>query len=236
MDPAPYFVGLPADRCQCVHWGVVTDGQITFRWPDHEETYVAGDAYFAPPGHLPLITAGTAIVEFSPTTDLDATMAVVQGNLAAAARHDDPAATDTSVAVAGLISFLETGVLPEGLFAPDVFADLSLSHWRVQTDTAVASSRSGSPATRSAARCRWSGSSRPGTGSRSSSRTVGPRGPAVVCREMIRADVVADAIVEMSIYCTGAGTRPSSTSTAGRAADPSVTGNRPVPRPRPNPR
>jgi hypothetical protein len=83
-DPAPYFVGLPADRCQCPHWGVVTDGQLTFRWPDREETYVAGDAYYAPPGHLPLVTAGTSIMEFSPTADLQATMAVVEQNLLAA--------------------------------------------------------------------------------------------------------------------------------------------------------
>ena len=77
VDPAPYFAGLPDDRCQCAHWGVVTAGQLTFRWPDHDETYVAGDAYYAPPGHLPLVTAGTTIVEFSPTADLEATMAVV---------------------------------------------------------------------------------------------------------------------------------------------------------------
>jgi hypothetical protein len=84
-DPAPYFVGLPDDRCQCPHWGVVTTGQLTFRWSDHEETYVAGDAYYAPPGHLPFLTSGTAIVEFSPTADLDATMAVVQANLTGSA-------------------------------------------------------------------------------------------------------------------------------------------------------
>lgn len=83
-DPAPYFAGLPGDRCQCPHWGVVTDGQLTFRWPDHEETYVAGDAYYAPPGHLPFVTAGTSIVEFSPAADLAATMAVVEQNLRAA--------------------------------------------------------------------------------------------------------------------------------------------------------
>jgi hypothetical protein len=80
-DPAPYFTGLPDGRCQCAHWGVVTAGQLTFRWPDHDETYVGGDAYYAPPGHLPLVTAGTAVVEFSPTADLEATMAVVQRNL-----------------------------------------------------------------------------------------------------------------------------------------------------------
>jgi len=62
----------------------VTEGQLTFRWADHEETYMSGDAYYAPPGHLPLISAGTSIVEFSPAAELETTMAVVQKNLAAA--------------------------------------------------------------------------------------------------------------------------------------------------------
>jgi hypothetical protein len=81
-DPAPLFAGLPDDRCQCEHWGVVLEGQLTFRWSDREETYVAGDAYYAAPGHLPLVTAGTSIVEFSPSAELERTMAVVEGNLA----------------------------------------------------------------------------------------------------------------------------------------------------------
>ena len=63
---------------------MVTEGQLTFRWPGHEETYVAGDAYYAPPGHLPLVTAGTSIVEFSPSADLAATMAVVEQNMLSA--------------------------------------------------------------------------------------------------------------------------------------------------------
>lgn len=84
VDPAPFFVGLPDDRCPCTHWGVVTAGQVTFRWSDREETYVAGDAYYAPPGHLPLLTAGTSIIEFSPSAELETTMAVVEKNLAAA--------------------------------------------------------------------------------------------------------------------------------------------------------
>jgi hypothetical protein len=62
----------------------VTAGQLTFRWPDREETYVEGDAYYAGPGHLPLITAGTSVVEFSPTADLRATMSVVERNMSAA--------------------------------------------------------------------------------------------------------------------------------------------------------
>lgn len=83
VDPAALFVGLPEDRCQCAHWGYVTSGQLTFRWADHEETYVAGDAYYAGPGHLPRMTAGTTLVEFSPTADLEATMAVVEKNMSA---------------------------------------------------------------------------------------------------------------------------------------------------------
>ncbi len=84
VDPAPFFVGLPGDRCGCPHWGVVTEGRLTFRWPDHEETYEAGDAYYAPPGHLPSITAGTSIVEFSPGAELATTMSVVERNMQAA--------------------------------------------------------------------------------------------------------------------------------------------------------
>ena len=80
-DPAPFFAGLPGDRCPCANWGIVTAGQLTFRWAGHDETYVAGDAYYAPPGHLPLVTAGTSVVEFSPTAELEATMAVVAKNL-----------------------------------------------------------------------------------------------------------------------------------------------------------
>ena len=84
FDPAPLFAGLPDDRCPCIHWGLVTAGRIVFRWADHEETYVAGDAYFAPPGHLPLLTAGTTLIEFSPTADLDATIAVIEHSMSAA--------------------------------------------------------------------------------------------------------------------------------------------------------
>jgi hypothetical protein len=83
VDPAALFAGLPDNRCQCPHWGVVSAGQVTYRWADHEETFVAGDAYYAPPGHLPVLSAGTVLVEFSPTAALEATMAVLERNIAA---------------------------------------------------------------------------------------------------------------------------------------------------------
>lgn len=83
MDPAPFFQGLPDDRCQCPHWGYVIKGKITFRFADREETYEAGDAYYVPPGHTPLMYDGNEIVEFSPTAELAKTMEVLNRNMAA---------------------------------------------------------------------------------------------------------------------------------------------------------
>ena len=47
------------------------------------EDYLAGDAYYARPGHTPVFTAGTEVVEFSPADELAKTMAVVLANLQA---------------------------------------------------------------------------------------------------------------------------------------------------------
>lgn len=44
----------------------------------------AGDAYYARPGHTPVLWAGTELVEFSPTDELAATIEVVVQNLATA--------------------------------------------------------------------------------------------------------------------------------------------------------
>ena len=82
-DPAPLFRGLPDDRCQCPHWGVVKSGSLTMRYADRDEIFTTGDAYYAAPGHTPLVTAGTEIVEFSPTDALQETMAVVGMNMEA---------------------------------------------------------------------------------------------------------------------------------------------------------
>lgn len=111
---------------------------------------------------------------------------------------------DATAAVANLITWLETGEPPEDLFAPDVFADITLPHWRLQADTAegtVAIRRESHPS--------------PG---KVHVRRVDPtdrgfviefeerwedQGQHWYCREMIRADVVGATIVEVSVYCTG---------------------------------
>jgi hypothetical protein len=81
-DATPLFKGLPDDRCQSPHWGYVVRGSVTFRYADREETYETGDAYHAPAGHIPVIAAGTEIIEFSPTAEYGRTMEAVERNLA----------------------------------------------------------------------------------------------------------------------------------------------------------
>ena len=83
-DLADLFRGLPEDRCQCPHWGVVLKGKVKFIGDDSETIIEAGDAYYIPPGHLPYLYAGTEVVEFSPTAALQATLEVVEKNMASA--------------------------------------------------------------------------------------------------------------------------------------------------------
>ena len=82
-DMAPLFVGLPDDSCQCPHWGIVLKGRLTYHYQGGSETIGAGEAYFAPPGHTPELHAGTEVVEFSPTAELERTLEVVMRNAAA---------------------------------------------------------------------------------------------------------------------------------------------------------
>ncbi len=111
---------------------------------------------------------------------------------------------DATTAVANLISYLETGVAPDGLFSPDVFLDLTLPTWRLQADNAV-----------DAIALRRQGHPCPG---KVRVERVEPTdhgftieleerweddGQHWYCREMMRADVVGSTIVDFAVYCTG---------------------------------
>ena len=82
-DATPLFRGLPDGRCQSAHWGYVVNGKVTFRYADREEVYEGGDAYYAPPGHVPVVAAGTEVIEFSPTEEYRRTLEVLGKNMAA---------------------------------------------------------------------------------------------------------------------------------------------------------
>jgi len=80
-DLGALFRGVPDDRCPLQRWGYVVKGNVGFVFPDRKETFEAGDAYYVPPGHVPVHYAGAEIVEFSPTDVLEKTMKVVMSNL-----------------------------------------------------------------------------------------------------------------------------------------------------------
>ena len=80
-DLSPFFDGLPNNQCQCPHWGYVMQGKVAFHYGDHSEIIEAGHAYYIPPGHTPQLFAGTEVVEFSPTKQLQETIDVVMKNI-----------------------------------------------------------------------------------------------------------------------------------------------------------
>ena len=84
-DMSDMFKGLPDDRCQCPHWGVVLMGKLKFSDATGDTIIEAGEAYYMAPGHLPYLYAGSEVVEFSPTKLLQDTLAVVEKNMAQSA-------------------------------------------------------------------------------------------------------------------------------------------------------
>ena len=84
VDHSPLLKGLPDDRCQCPHWGYVLKGRVTFRFADRDEVFEAGDAFYAPPGHVPVQNApGTEYLQLSPADELRTTSAAIFKNMQA---------------------------------------------------------------------------------------------------------------------------------------------------------
>ena len=111
---------------------------------------------------------------------------------------------EANAVVADLIRFLETGTVPEQLFAADAFADLSLPHWRIQTATAaqIIALRAESHPSPGQVRVERVEQTRHGFTIEFEERWE-DGAQRWYCREMIRADVADGSITEMSIYCTG---------------------------------
>ena len=111
---------------------------------------------------------------------------------------------DSTTPVASFIRFLETGVVPDGLFAPDVFSDVSLPRWRIQADTdeGVLAIRSQGHPFPGDVRVERVEQTDHGFTLELEERWYDDR-QRWYCREMVRADVVGDRIVELAVYCTG---------------------------------
>jgi hypothetical protein len=82
LDQTPFLKGMPDDRCQCPHWGYVTKGRLTFRFPDHDEVFEAGDAFFVAPGHVGVANEpGSEYLQFSPSDELRRVSQVIMMNM-----------------------------------------------------------------------------------------------------------------------------------------------------------
>jgi hypothetical protein len=83
-DLAGLFTGLPGDMCQAAHYGYVITGKVGFRYADGTvDEITTGESYVATPGHTPILYAGTEVVEFTNTEQLNETMAAVMKNMQA---------------------------------------------------------------------------------------------------------------------------------------------------------
>jgi hypothetical protein len=110
----------------------------------------------------------------------------------------------TDAAVASLIAFLETAEVPDGLFAPDCFGDISFPHWRVQgtTDHELIAIRLDGHSIPGQVRVERVDRTESGFVLQFEERWQA-EGQLWYCREMIRADVADGRIVELAVYCTG---------------------------------
>src|SRR5262245_22163284 len=57
---------LPSGRCDCPHWGYVLEGRLRIKYADHDELISAGELFYLPPGHIPVVEETAEIIEFSP--------------------------------------------------------------------------------------------------------------------------------------------------------------------------
>lgn len=55
--------------CPATHFGYLEAGEMVIEMEDGEkQTINAGDAYYIPPGHIPIINTGAIMIEFSQDT------------------------------------------------------------------------------------------------------------------------------------------------------------------------
>jgi hypothetical protein len=116
-----------------------------------------------------------------------------------------PITTRTEELAAAVVRFMETGAADPDLFAPDVFCDLSLPTWRLQGAgrAATIALRTGNhPWASRVTRHRVDPTPR-GFVLEFEEEWVDEAGTPWYCREMVRADVGPEGIVDLAVYCTG---------------------------------
>lgn len=85
MDASSMLASLPGGRCQARHWGYLISGRIVVDYGDRREVVTAGQAYHIEPGHRISFEEDSEAVEFTPTDELELTLAAVRKAAAAGA-------------------------------------------------------------------------------------------------------------------------------------------------------
>jgi len=105
---------------------------------------------------------------------------------------------------AKVITFLETGAPPEGVFTRDAFCDFTMPQWRLQgqgVEDIVRMRTAGHPGPSRVPRSRFDATS---TGFVLEVEEEWDQdGESWYCRELLGADVADGAISQFSVYCTG---------------------------------
>jgi len=74
-DFTPLLKGLHNDNCHCPHWGYIFEGTFRFIYDDGlEESFEAGEVFYAHPGHTAIVDQDVKFIDFSPSKELDEVM------------------------------------------------------------------------------------------------------------------------------------------------------------------
>jgi hypothetical protein len=117
----------------------------------------------------------------------------------------DDGPVDGPAVAARFVRWLESGEGAGEVFAPDVFGDVTLPHWRVQTATAadlIAVRAHGHPH-RGRVRVERLEPTPRGWTMQIEERWTDEVGAPWYCREMFRADLAGGRISDIAIYCCG---------------------------------
>ena len=82
-DFSPLLQGLKNNSCHCPHWGYVVEGELLVKYDNGtEETLVAGDVFYLPPGHTALFGKDLKFLDFSPEKELNEVMSHIAKKMA----------------------------------------------------------------------------------------------------------------------------------------------------------
>jgi hypothetical protein len=119
-------------------------------------------------------------------------------------REDEITDAAARAAADKLVTFLETGESPPGLWADEVFCDFTLPQWRLQAqgvEAVVALRTTGHPGPSRVPRSRFDATA---TGFVLEVEEQWEQdGESWYCRELMRADLSDGAISALSVYCAG---------------------------------